>query len=230
MSSNGTSQFDQIAAEEERWLIARCLRGDGAAWDELFDMHYGPAARFVFQLGFELTCQDVEEVCQEVFLSVIRNLSGFEGKSRLQTWIFRIAANKARDFCQKQGAAKRGGGRAAVPIHPVDRDVGPSVDPPSPAPDPSGRLIQSEHMELIGHALRQLGDYEREIIEMRYFAQLSYKEIGASLNLNDKTVSSRLSRAVARLKVRVQAMTRPPACREMLAMPSSASGDQRAAL
>ena len=172
-------------------------------------MHYAPAARFVFQLGYDLTCQDVEEICQEVFLSVIRNLERFEGKSRLQTWIFRIAGNKARDFCQKQSAAKRGGGRPTVPIHPLNREEGRSVDPPCALPDPSGRLIQAEHMELVGKALRQLGDYEREIIEMRYFAQLSYKEIGSSLNLNDKTVSSRLSRAVARLKVRVHSLAQP---------------------
>jgi len=97
--------------EAEAQLLARCRRGDADAWDELFDRHYAAAGRFVFQLASDFSREDVEEVCQEVFLLVIRNLNSFHGESQFQTWLFRIAANKARDFREKQHAAKRGGGK-----------------------------------------------------------------------------------------------------------------------
>lgn len=58
----------------EAELLACCRRGDAAAWDELFDRHYAAAGRFVFQLSPDFTREDVEEICQEVFLSVIKNL------------------------------------------------------------------------------------------------------------------------------------------------------------
>src|SRR3954466_12268024 len=104
--------FLWMSLDTEALLIARCRRGDAAAWNELFDAHYSAAGRFVFQLAPDFTREDVEEICQEVFLSVINHIKNFEGHSHLQTWIFRIAANKARDYRQRQHAAKRGGGVA----------------------------------------------------------------------------------------------------------------------
>src|SRR3954467_1445462 len=99
---------------EERELIGRCRKGEPAAWDALFDGYYAPTAGFVFQLGRDFSHEDVEEICQEVFLSVIKNIHSFAGGSRFQTWVFRIAANKAQDFRERQHAAKRGGGQIPV--------------------------------------------------------------------------------------------------------------------
>ena len=101
-----------MVLDAETELLVRCRRGDENAWNELFDLHYAAAARFVFQLGHDFTAEDAEEICQESFLSVIRNLNSFNGKSQFQTWLFRIAANKARDFRERGQAAKRG--RTAV--------------------------------------------------------------------------------------------------------------------
>ena len=107
-----------MGSDAETELIARCRWGEAGAWDELFDRHYAAAGRFVFQLGHEFSREDVEEICQEVFLSVIRNLETFHGGSQFQTWLFRIAANKARDYRQRQHAAKRGGGQAPFRSRP----------------------------------------------------------------------------------------------------------------
>src|SRR2546430_10204193 len=94
----------------EAELIARCRRGEAPAWDELFDRHYAAAGRFVFQLASDFTREDVEEICQETFLSVVKNIDSFNGRSLVQTWGFRIAANQAHDYRERQRAAKRGGG------------------------------------------------------------------------------------------------------------------------
>src|SRR2546427_12268656 len=106
-----------MGMQPETELLARCRRGDPAAWDELFDRHYAAAGRFVFQLGSDFSREDVEEICQEVFLLVIRNLHSFHGGSQFQTWLFRIAANKARDYREKQHAAKRGGGQRPLSVN-----------------------------------------------------------------------------------------------------------------
>ena len=106
-----------MGVDAESELLARCRQGEADAWDALFDRHYDAAARFVFQLGADFTREDAEEICQESFLAVIRNLGSFHGESQFQTWLFRIAANKARDYRERQNAAKRGGG--AVPVFPT---------------------------------------------------------------------------------------------------------------
>ena len=186
--------------EPEAQLLARCRRGEADAWDELFDRHYATAGRFVFQLASDFTPEDVEEVCQEVFLSVIRNLDSFQGTSQFQTWLFRIAANKARDFREKQHAAKRGGGQSPLSLQAEDPETGLTIDAPSHAPSPDVDLLNAERVELVREALNHVGEPCREIIELRYFGDLSYEELSRELRLNPKTVSSRLSKCLDRLE------------------------------
>ncbi|MEW6306676.1 MAG: RNA polymerase sigma factor [Verrucomicrobiota bacterium] len=181
-------------------LLTLCLKGDAAAWDELFNRHYAAAGRFVFQLAPEFTREDVEEICQEAFLTVIRNLASFKGNSQFQTWLFRIAANKARDYRERQRALKRGGGQQPVSLQAEDPESGLTLDPPSHQPAPDECLVNAEKSTLVTVALGRLGDPCREIIELRYFGDLSYQEISNALELNEKTVSSRLSKCLDKLE------------------------------
>jgi len=189
-----------MGSDSEAELLARCGRGEAAAWNELFDRHYAAAGRFIFQLSHDLTREDAEEICQEVFLSVIKNLDSFHGESQFQTWLFRIAANRARDYRERRYAAKRGGGQKTVSLQAEDPENGLSIDPPSSAPGPDLALMTAEQASLVQQAIEQLEEPCREIIELRYFADLSYDEISRSLELNPKTVSSRLSKCLDRLE------------------------------
>jgi RNA polymerase sigma-70 factor, ECF subfamily len=184
----------------EAQLLARCRRGDADAWDELFDLHYAAAGRFIFQLSSDFTREDADEICQEVFLAVIKNIDAFNGASRFQTWLFRIATNKARDHREKRTAAKRGGGHTAVSLQAEDPETGLTLDPPSKAPGPDEFLINAEQMTMVRESLDELEAPCREIIELRYFGDLSYEELSATLDLNPKTVSSRLSKCLDRLE------------------------------
>jgi len=185
----------------ENELLARCRRGEAEAWDALFDRHYAAAGRFIFQLSHEFTPEDVEEICQETFLAVIRNLASFHGHSQFQTWLFRIATNKARDFRERQTAAKRGGGQTPVSLQAEAPESGLTLDPPSPAAPPDAALLNAEQLRLVRVALDQVGEPCREILELRYFGDLSYEELSVELQLNPKTVSSRLSKCLDRLEV-----------------------------
>jgi RNA polymerase sigma-70 factor (ECF subfamily) len=191
-------------------LLLRCLKGDAEAWDELFTRHYAPAGRFVFQLGYNLTHEDVEEICQDTFLAAIKHLGTFERHCQFQTWLFRIAANKARDYREKQNAAKRGGGQTPVPLHAArNGDDTLPVDPPARGPSPDAALLGAEQAHLVVQAVEQLEPPCREVIELRYFADLSYEEIAASLRLNPKTVSSRLSKCLDKLELIVKGLFAP---------------------
>jgi len=187
-----------MALEAE--LLARCRRGEAGAWDELFDLHYAAAGRFIFQLGSDFTVEDAEEICQEVFLSVIKNLDSFQGESQFQTWLFRIAANKARDYREKRIAAKRGGGQTVISLQAENPETGLTPDPPDHLPAPDETLMNGEQLALVRAALDQLSAPCREIVELRYFGDLSYEELSATLDLNVKTVSSRLSKCLDRLE------------------------------
>jgi RNA polymerase sigma-70 factor (ECF subfamily) len=189
-----------MTIEMEADLIARCRNGDADAWDSLFDKYYGRATRYIFQLSSDFTHEDAEEIAQETFLAVVRNLDSFRGKSAFQTWLLRVAANKAMDYREKTRAAKRGGNAVHVPIHFSSDGAQALVDPPSSRPTPDQLLMTTESFRLIRQSLDAIGDPCREIIELRYYGDLSYEEIARELNLNPKTVSSRLSKCLARLQ------------------------------
>jgi len=180
-------------------LIARCRRGDARAWDQLFDQHYNALGRFLFQLSPDFSREDVEELCQEVFLSVIRSLGSFRETSRFQTWLFRIGANKARDLRERQTAAKRGGGQVPLSIQAEDPQTGLTIDPASSVSEPDKALMTAEQNQAVRLALDQLGEPCQEILELRYFGDLSYEELSQALDLNPKTVSSRLSKCLDRM-------------------------------
>ena len=181
-------------------MIARCRQGDERAWDALFNLHYGAAARFVFQMSPAFSREDVEEVCQETFLAVIKNIESFQGGSRLQTWIFRIAANKARDYRQRQQADKRGGGQTVISLQEENGEDSLPLQVASSLPAPDAVLLRAECAAQMGRALELLEEPCREIIQLRYFADLSYDELADELKLNPKTVSSRLSKCLDRLE------------------------------
>ncbi len=181
-------------------MLARCLRGDPESWDQLFDLHYAAAGRFVAQLSPGFNAEDVEEICQETFLTIIRNLSSFKGQSQFQTWLFRIASNKAHDFIEKPRAQKRGGGEVPLSLNAENPETGLRIDPPGNAPGPDEALARQEQFASLHEALEEIGEPCRETIELRYFGDLSYEEIAASLEMNPKTVSSRLSKCLDKLE------------------------------
>jgi|TARA_B100000029_G_scaffold503368_1_gene580142 RNA polymerase sigma-70 factor (ECF subfamily) len=197
---SGVNYTGRMDREAEHALISRCQEGDSVAWDELFDLHYAATSRFVHQLSGDYTWEDSEEICQETFLSVVKNLANFKGGSALQTWIFRIATNKARDYRAKQMAAKRGGGLAPLSLQAEDDEGNRLLDPASPLPSPDSEMLRDEKWRLVSEALEQLGGPCQEILELRYFGDLQYSEISKSLKLNEKTVSSRLSKCRDKLE------------------------------
>src|SRR5438067_4301609 len=180
-------------------LIKRCREGAADAWDALSDTYYPIAARFVFQLSADFCHEDTEEICQETFLAAVRNLGSFRGKSSFQTWLLRIAANKAMDFRGKSRAEKRGGSFVHFSLDCADERE--QIDLPSRRPGPDALLANAETCRLVRQCLDQLDDDCREIIELRYYGDLSYADIAEELQLNPKTVSSRLSKCLDRLSV-----------------------------
>lgn len=188
------------ALNNESELLARCRRGNPEAWDELFDAHYLPATRFITQLSPALTAEDVEEIAQETFITVVRHLSNFRQKCQFQTWLFRMAANKTRDFIERRMAQKRGGGAVALSLDAENAETGLKLDPASGAPGPDEVLSAREKFAALHASLAELGDPCRETLELRYFGDLSYEEIAAALEMNPKTVSSRLSKCLDKLQ------------------------------
>ena len=113
------------------------------------------------------------------------------GSRRTRRWIFgkkREPRNEVETQCTSQSMQ-------------AESDDEPPIDPPSRNPGPDALLQIAETSRLVRESLDRLGEPCREIIELRYYGDLSYDEIAAELRLNPKTVSSRLSKCLDRLLI-----------------------------
>jgi len=81
-------------------LLGRCVAGDGAAWRELHRSLHPAVVAFVRQMG--VGPEDVDDVCQDVFLQVARYLPQFEHRAELKTWVYKICASQATRLRRKR--------------------------------------------------------------------------------------------------------------------------------
>lgn len=176
-------------------LLSRARRRDQRAMHELVDLY---AAR-VYGLQYRLTGsrETAEDLMQETFLRVVRTIGEYQHDGRFESWLFRIAANLARDHARRNKRRGRpstidGLTRAGEPVAFELADVG--------RPDPDQRLIVQEASERLSASLEQLSEHDREIVMLRYFSELPFREIAEMLNIPLGTALARAHRALKRLR------------------------------
>ncbi len=165
-----------------RDIIIRASRGDIAAFEEI----YKTACSFVYSLALRVTrnSSEAEDVVQEVFMKVHRNLSRFKFRSAFKTWVYRVAVNTAINTYRK--TSKEMGRR-------VDFDKVARIYPA--ASTVQSGMEKEENREKFSVLLTVLNPDQRVCILLREVEGLSYKEIAAVLKININTVRSRLKRA-----------------------------------
>jgi RNA polymerase sigma-70 factor, ECF subfamily len=138
---------------------------------------------------------EAEEVTQDVFLSVYRNLNTFRGEANLATWIYRIAANAC---ISRRRRAKQDFVRGD------DEDQRDSVVDEDPNPEEF--LIRREAYDCLDRFIASLPDKEAIAISLFYYEEKSYEEIAAVMNIPLGTVAALLHRGRAHLHTLVVSM------------------------
>jgi RNA polymerase sigma-70 factor (TIGR02960 family) len=195
-------------------LLARARRGDAAAFERLVEEHRRPLHAHCYRMLGSL--QDAEDALQETLVGAWRGLAGFEGRSSLRTWLYRIATHACLRL-----AARRPGGRVLSPDrgparHDVD-DLGepvsgsvwlePYPDPPAgPGADPAEWAERRESVELaFVAALAHLAPRPRAVLLLREVLCFPAAEVAGMLDTTVPAVNSALQRARAAVDVRATA-------------------------
>jgi RNA polymerase sigma-70 factor (ECF subfamily) len=84
----------------ERDLVRRCVGGDTTAWRALYDKHFPDVERLVASLG--IVDSEADDICQEIFVIIYKNLVRFRGEARLSTWIYRLATREAIRYARRR--------------------------------------------------------------------------------------------------------------------------------
>ena len=136
---------------EERRLLRGLRAGDDEAYETLYRLYDARLVALAVAHGCSRAV--AQEVVQETWAAVVRNIHSFEGRSSLKTWIFRILANRAKTRGQREGRS--------VPFSAL---WNPSAEPDEPAVEPE-RFLPPDHAEWPGHwtsPVRSWGDSPEE--------------------------------------------------------------------
>jgi RNA polymerase sigma-70 factor (ECF subfamily) len=184
-----------MSSEPDPTLIARLRAGDMAALSLLMDRH----APRVYRLAHGITRNeaDAEEVVQDVFLTLVRKIHGFEGRSALGTWLYRVTANAA--------LIKRRGKRAEMEVS-LEEYLPKFIPDGHRAGDrtylladwsntPEEELLSRETRAILQRAIDGLPDRYRALLVLRDVEDLSNEEAAEALGESVPSVKSRLHRA-----------------------------------
>ena len=179
------------APEAEDALLALCRQGDPQAFARLVARHES----MVFGLASRLLgdSEEAKDVSQEVFLQVYRALDRFEGRSRIKTWIYRIAVNQCRNgrrFWRRRAREKSCSLEAMSAA-----DEGRLAAARGQSEGPLAGVERRERAARVHAALRRISFDHRAILLLRENDGLSCEEIAATLQIAEGTVKSRLARA-----------------------------------
>jgi len=176
-------------------LLQRACRRDPQALHELVDLY---SAR-LFGLLYRLTGsrETAEDLMQETFLRVVRNIGSYEHDGRFESWLFRIAANLARDHARKR---KRRGATATIDFSISAKDSSSYDLADLRQADPAAEVDQREAQQRVNQSLARLSEADREIILLRHFSGLSFNEIAQMLGIPVGTALARAHRALRKLR------------------------------
>jgi RNA polymerase sigma-70 factor, ECF subfamily len=165
-------------------LVARAQSGDRQAAGALYDHYADRVFRFVrARLSNQ---QDAEDVTQRVFLQMIQALPRYERRGTpFGAWLFRIARNAVIDHQRVQ--------RTHEPIDEL-------AETASGQRGPEETAIARAEIDRVAAAMERLTDEQREVITLRFFADLSSHEVAAVLGRRDGAIRATQFRAVQALR------------------------------
>jgi RNA polymerase sigma-70 factor (ECF subfamily) len=182
------------AEQTDEQLFDRYRRGDRTSFATLVERHHREL--FHFLLRFVGNRASAEDIFQETFLQVHRSAAGFDMERRFRTWLFTIAANKARDLLRSNGRHPSNPLQALVT--PGDEESGQFIDfVPAPGDLPSEAMARRELAHRVRSTVMEMPNNLREILLLSYFNQFPYSQISDILGVPLGTVKSRLHTAVA---------------------------------
>jgi RNA polymerase sigma-70 factor, ECF subfamily len=186
-------------------LVRQCMAGDQFAWQQLVVAQH----RRIYAICYRFTgsASDAEDLTQDVFLKLYRNLASFDTqKGSFQTWITTLARNLLVDHFRRTRLERA---TDSLDVSLSAEDDGPTMADRLADPRPS-QEAHAAGLELkvrIQQALAQLSPELREAVVLRDLEDMDYKEIAAVLRIPEGTVKSRISRGrgeLARLLQRIE--------------------------
>jgi RNA polymerase sigma-70 factor (ECF subfamily) len=176
--------------ETDADLVRDARAGDRDAFARLVEVHQSSARRVAAAMVG--SGPDADDVAQDAFVKAYLRLEQFDVERSFRAWLLGIVANEARNRHRANGR------RRALSLR-LTSDRAPDLGTGS-GPDPAVAAERDDQRQRLARAVAALDDRDREVVALRYFAELSEAETAEALGCPRGTVKSRLSRALDRLR------------------------------
>ncbi len=163
-------------------ILSEAASGNLRAFERIYKIN----ANFVYNIAFRITNNKelAEEITQDVFLKIYKNLKNFRFRASFKTWIYRITVNTAINTLKREAA--KWGRRIHYEEYNSKHSAAEAV---------RERLNKEENEIIIKKLLSYINPEQRACVILKDIEGLTYKEISKTLKININTVRSRLKRA-----------------------------------
>lgn len=173
-------------------LVEKVKKGDADVYEKIIQKYQSK----VFGLIYNMTKNqnDIEDLAQEVFIKIYKNLGKFKGESSLYTWIYKITVNLCLDEMKKRKNVIYLDEKIEVDDGEVNREL--------PSEDKSQEKLyeEKELQEKLHNCINKLPEKQRVMIVLRDIKGFSYEEISKITDVKLGTVKSQINRARLKLK------------------------------
>jgi RNA polymerase sigma-70 factor (ECF subfamily) len=176
----------QITQTTDELALVRAAQTDAQAFGALYDRYIQRVYRYC--LYRTNNSADAEDLTAQIFLAVLEGLPRYRQDGHFAGWLFSIARNKVMDYHRR------------IPPLPLDESTLPPI-----YTDMTLEVEKSQRRERLSRLIQSLAEEERELIQLRYVAELSFAEIAKALKKNEDAVKKMLYRLVARMKNELEA-------------------------
>jgi RNA polymerase sigma-70 factor, ECF subfamily len=168
--------------EREADLVRSSKAGDAEAFGKLVDAHQ----KILFNVAYRMvgSYHEAQDLTQAAFVKAYERLPAYDGRGSWFGWVYRILLNETLNHLARR---KRRGQVEAE-------------DERSGGPEPETEFGERETERIVREALELLAEDYRQVIVMRHFVQLSYREMSDALHVPEKTIKSRLFTARQQLR------------------------------
>jgi RNA polymerase sigma-70 factor (ECF subfamily) len=188
-----TGKALELAPSTTEDLMSRVQRGDMNAYQELVRLYQRKVFRVIS--GYHRDPEDAMEVLQDTFLKVYTARQTWEHRTSFSAWLYRIAINASIDRYRR---GDKGRTTSLEDVMETSVQKSPAAGTPR---TPLDRLRDRERRRFLEEAVRRLPERQREVVSLRYFAEMQLDEIARALNCPLGTVKSNLHKAVLALKI-----------------------------
>jgi len=176
------------ARETLEATLRRAAAGDEAAWRGLIQAYSG---RVFGLIRAQCNSSDLaEEITQSTFCTIAVKIGGYTELGKFEQWLFRIAMNRLRDEMRRRK-------RQARPVE--DETLAGLAGPTDERRSDPATAADPAELEALRRAVAQLSDADQQIIHLRHYGELSFKQIAEILNQPLGTVLARQHRALKKL-------------------------------